>query len=469
MKTATGRVRHRDVRDNSAFSFRFLNQDATHAGVCLKSLNSEASCWGAAQKDRYFHSFRLPVLGIFTAILITGRANWSSAPKARPIPSLECRAGTCGAGTDKLCAEQGQTNYRASRRPGGAGDTFYLYMRYSRCLPDADAEEAYFHCVSRVVDRRFALDVPEKEKFVQLMRAYEEFSGVRLVTFGILSNHFHLLIRVPHRPSVLPTDDELVRLVKVADCRYGGAELAKDLKRLRESGDTAGAEALRERFFRRMWNVSAFLQSLKQRFTQWLNRRYSRTGTLWEGRFKSVLVEGLGAAIAAMAAYIDLNAVRAGIEKDPKDYRWCGYGQAVRGDPLAREGLRLAVQARLEVEAAALPAGKILALYRKHLFEKGAARKAGDDGCSARLGFTEAEVKKVIDADGRLPLHEALLCRVRYFCDSAVLGSKAFIENFFRTNPSRVGRRSGARPLRYIDLPNTFTLRELRSRVITKG
>ena len=142
---------------------------------------------------------------------------------------------------------------------------------------------------------------------------------------------------------------------------------------------------------------------------------------------------------------------------------------AVRGDPLAREGLRLAVQARLEVEAAALPAGKILALYRKHLFEKGAARKAGDDGCSARLGFTEAEVKKVIDADGRLPLHEALLCRVRYFCDSAVLGSKAFIENFFRTNPSRVGRRSCARPLRYIDLPNTFTLRELRSRVITKG
>jgi prevent-host-death family protein len=45
------------------------------------------------------------------------------------------------------------------------------------------------------------------------------------------------------------------------------------------------------------------------------------------------------ARLATMAAYIDLNAVRAGIVSDPKNYRWCGYGEAVAGKKKAREGL----------------------------------------------------------------------------------------------------------------------------------
>jgi hypothetical protein len=52
-------------------------------------------------------------------------------------------------------------------------------------------------------------------------------------------------------------------------------------------------------------------------------------------RFKSVLVED-GEALRTMAAYIDLNPVRAGMVKDPKDYRWCGYGEAMGGGTAAR-------------------------------------------------------------------------------------------------------------------------------------
>lgn len=43
--------------------------------------------------------------------------------------------------------------------------------------------------------------------------------------------------------------------------------------------------------------------------------------------------------LSTMAAYIDLNPVRAGIVKDPKDYRWSGYGDAVAGKRLRRAGL----------------------------------------------------------------------------------------------------------------------------------
>jgi hypothetical protein len=60
---------------------------------------------------------------------------------------------------------------------------------------------------------------------------------------------------------------------------------------MRSAGDEAGAERLRERFLRRMWNLASFMQGVKQRFSQWFNARNDRAGTLWEGRFKSVLVE----------------------------------------------------------------------------------------------------------------------------------------------------------------------------------
>jgi len=48
---------------------------------------------------------------------------------------------------------------------------------------------------------------------------------------------------------------------------------------------------------------------------------------LWEQRFKSVLVEGAGDVVATMAAYIDLNPVRAKLVVDPQDYRWSGMGR----------------------------------------------------------------------------------------------------------------------------------------------
>ncbi|MFO1530645.1 MAG: hypothetical protein U1F77_13170 [Kiritimatiellia bacterium] len=82
-----------------------------------------------------------------------------------------------------------------------------------------------------------------------------------------------------------------------------------------------------------MYNLSAFMQSLNQAMSEWFNRRYRRIGPLWAGRFTNVLVEAADHVLLAMAAYIDLNPVRAGIVNDPKDYRWSGYGEAVAGRP----------------------------------------------------------------------------------------------------------------------------------------
>jgi hypothetical protein len=119
---------------------------------------------------------------------------------------------------------------------------------------------------------------------------------------------------------------------------------------MRGAGDDAGAERLRERFLRRMWNLASFMQGVKQRYSQWFNARNDRAGTLWEERFKSVLVEGTGQTLSTMAAYIDLNPVRAGIVKDPADYRWSGYAEAVAGLKPARWGLKTVVMGVLASE-----------------------------------------------------------------------------------------------------------------------
>jgi len=48
--------------------------------------------------------------------------------------------------------------------------------------------------VSRVVNREFVLKGEEKEEFVGLMRLYEEFSRVKVLTYCVMSNHFHILV-----------------------------------------------------------------------------------------------------------------------------------------------------------------------------------------------------------------------------------------------------------------------------------
>ena len=54
--------------------------------------------------------------------------------------------------------------------------------------------------VSRIYDRRYLLDDEAKEFFIKTVRAYEDVLGVEVLTWCVMSNHFHLVVRVPHQP-----------------------------------------------------------------------------------------------------------------------------------------------------------------------------------------------------------------------------------------------------------------------------
>lgn len=79
-------------------------------------------------------------------------------------------------------------------------------------------------------------------------------------------------------------------------------------------------------------NVSLLMKHLGQRYVQYFNRTHHRTGSLWEGRFKSSIVE-CDAYLLTCQRYIELNPVRAGMVKDPGDYPWSSFRANALGNP----------------------------------------------------------------------------------------------------------------------------------------
>ncbi len=322
---------------------------------------------------------------------------------------------------------------------------------------------AYYHILSRVVDRRKIFNDDEKERFCRTMRAAEAFSGVEILTHSVLSNHFHIVLYVPEREEVSDTTFGL-RLRSLYKPRRAAAVIT-ELAGLRESGLHEEAEALKARFTYRMYDVSQFAKTLKQRVTMSYNRRHDRKGTLWEERFKSILVEGNEGALSAVTAYVDLNAVRAGLVRDPKDYRFCGYGEAVAGSKRAQKGLSHVMSSLGQAPGWS----DVSRSYRKLLYTKAEARGTTKNGRPAKPGFSADAVKAVLAAGGTLPVNEALRCRVRYFNDGAVLGSRAFVEDVFQRHRHRFSpkRKSGPRPMAGGQWGGLCTARRLRLEVIT--
>jgi len=70
--------------------------------------------------------------------------------------------------------------------------------------PSAEVRPALYHVVDRVNGRLFLLEREAKRKFVQLMRKHEAYTGVRVLSYAVMDNHFHLLLEVPPKKKGKP-------------------------------------------------------------------------------------------------------------------------------------------------------------------------------------------------------------------------------------------------------------------------
>lgn len=243
--------------------------------------------------------------------------------------------------------------------------------------------------------------------------------AVDVLTFSILGNHFHILLRLP--AEIKMDDMELLKRYRVLypkPNKYQAKGIEDYERELAMGGETA--EAARGELLERMGDLPKFMQLLKQRFSIWYNHSRGRKGTLWRESYKSVLVENRAESLKIVAAYIDLNAVRAGLVSDPKDYRFCGYGQWVGGAAQASEGFRKLFQFDDE--------NWTMSNYRQILYGKGVEAKA--DGSGGGVLDVDA-AREVFARGGELSVSERLLCRGRYFREGWILGSRQFISEAF--------------------------------------
>jgi putative transposase len=361
-------------------------------------------------------------------------------------------------------------------------------MRKARWLAEwrySEKKPVFYHCISRVVDRRFVLGAEEKEKFRALMRIYEKFSGCRVVSYCLMDNHFHILLEVPPMAEDGLSDGDLLKRLSAIYGEAVVAGVAAELADARKKVSQGLAEQevvlkrIHDRFTYRMHDLGEFMKGLLQRYTQWHNRKHSRTGRLWEDRFKSVIVED-GVAARTIAAYSDWNPVRAGIVQEPAEYRWSSYGEAVGGGPkgsgkTARAGLVRAWGAHLGLEADANRwAGEVSRVYRKMLMgnvvEKIEERVTRDGKVEKRVvrkGAKDSASLRDARATGEIPFPTMLRYRIRYFTDGAVIGGRAFVNEAFFQTRERFGpkRKNGARRMRgnaAVARDQLWALRDLR-------
>ncbi len=303
--------------------------------------------------------------------------------------------------------------------------------------------EGFYHVVSRIGGKRFLIDGKEKAILLGMIRAAAAFSGVELYTFAIMSNHFHLLVRVPRRKAV--SDAELLRRMEAL---YGTPRYRKVLEKWEKWTQKKQEWRVldeKARMRARMYDLSQFCKTFKETYTQDFNKRHENTGTIWEGRFKSILLEGSYRAMMTVAGYIHLNPVRAAMADAPEDARNAGYGAACHGDFAAQDGLRALVSRVCRAEDSSWEQAREACA---NAIEGKVPSSTQDGEMEAAPSPAEKVLDEVVERDeqGRMlppkTLRGLLRRRVAGFLQGGALGGAAFLRRVAGCLPPRVRRRA---------------------------
>jgi hypothetical protein len=269
-----------------------------------------------------------------------------------------------------------------------------------------------------------------------------------------MDNHFHVLIHVPEKKTYIDSLELSIRLRSLYGKRRA-ERIGEEIQNLQNLGLQKEAERRIRGYIARMHDVSEFMKTVKQRFSESYNKRHNRSGTLWGGRFHSVLVQADNTddmPLLMMGAYIDLNPVRAGLVNDPKEYTWCSYGAAVAGNDLARDGIK----ELLECYDISCAWQQLHSQYRILIYNLGQERKGDERGFGKQKGFSEDQIERVEEQGGELEWPEIFKTRFSYFSHGLMLGSQIFVEDTMRSMPEIFLRRARPGPKQPSRLSSTI-------------
>jgi len=128
-------------------------------------------------------------------------------------------------------------------------------------------------------------------------------------------------------------DDEamIARLARLYS-RKAAEEIAARWEKLRANGRAEDVESEKARYCRRMYNISQFVKTLKERIAMRFNAEFDHEGCIWQGRFYSGIVENCREVLAVVAGYIDYNPVKAKLVSSPELWHFSGWSCAMGSD-----------------------------------------------------------------------------------------------------------------------------------------
>ena len=213
-----------------------------------------------------------------------------------------------------------------------------------------------------------------------------------------------------------------------------------------------GPEFELKRFKKKLCSLSWYVKEIKQGFSRYFNKKYGRRGTLWRERFKSLIVED-GLTLVNLLAYVDLNAVRAGIVTRPEEYRWCSLGYHIQSGN--RDEL-LSVDFGVK-EWNEFDEKEIVRKYREFVYETGAI----DRGKGGRIAEEIVEEERV--KGYKLKKWEVFRYRCRYFTDAGVLGSKRFVQEVFEEIMGLLGSKDERKFVAVLGEGGVYSLKRLQN------
>ncbi len=186
----------------------------------------------------------------------------------------------------------------------------------------------YYHCISRCVRRAFLCGQDEvsgrsfdhrKGWVAERVAWLASVFAIRVCAYAILSNHFHLVLRIDSEMARAWDDDTVVRRYK---------QLFRSIEDPRKQLSPARAAARIHCWRARLADLSWFMRCLNEAVARRANAEDGCTGRFWEGRFRSqALLDEAG--LLTCMSYVDLNPMRAGIARSLEESEFTSIRQRI--------------------------------------------------------------------------------------------------------------------------------------------
>jgi len=304
--------------------------------------------------------------------------------------------------------------------------------RYARML--LKGESAVYHVMSRTALPEYPFKDPDKDEFVEILKKFSRIYFIEVLGYCVMGNHWHGVFKV--NPESQYTDADIRKRFAL----MYGEEMVFEDKWIPH--------------YREKWSsLSNFMQEVKQSFSRYFNKKYNRRGTLWGERFKSVIVEK-GDTLVNLLAYIDLNPLRAGLVDRPEDYRWNTLGfllQTGNKDGFLTFDFGLKAFGIKDTK-------EIIRRYRRYVYEAGAVGRPDKPGSNVIDKKVLARERKKGFKITRL---DRFRHRTRYFSDSGIIGTKAFVASHYEKFKDRFQSRHEKKPKPISGLDGMFSMKRL--------